>query len=572
MRVAAFFVMLSASGVLLAPSPPADPATAFLDNGTIRVGRDPAAGGWLCWASESGGPNLINVHDLGRGCQAALFDTPEWNPTQAGDGANSAPCDVFFADREVIFSRSAPLLYYNGPQAGPPRRVEDQRICMWTELLPGARCRAFLVRTAWANWGGRQGLCQQQQLDPCTYVDASRFDRVLAYTGNEPWSRGPISTVATRRFSAGRTEIRMSENWSATADSRAWGLACLSSASRCNTRFFRAHGGWGDRRNACLTNHHLRRFRIGVNAGESVQLREGWKLFYLGAVGDARAAFSEYRPLPGGDFSDEFGRHGLLGWDANTAPAAVSAGAVRLGPYEGAPSDLSLARRIWADAKYAVDLQLGEKGAGGIAFRKAGEGHFSGAGTGCYSATVDPCGVLSLASSDAGVLASVTVPDFSPAGWHTLSVTSRGFSFAVELDGIRYLSAVDDARSFAAGSLSLACDEGASVSFRNLRVSASGDSSPPAPVAGFAARKGAPSPRVRLTWGNPADPDWLWTRIVRKEGGRPAHWRDGFPCYEGKLTAYTDADVTGGKEYAYAAFAVDRAGNWSAPVFVAVSP
>jgi hypothetical protein len=151
-------------------------------------------------------------------------------------------------------------------------------------------------------------------------------------------------------------------------------------------------------------------------------------------------------------------------------------------------------------------------------------------------------------------------------------VTSRGFAFAVELDGIRYLSAVDPARSFTAGYLSLVCDPGASVSFRNVRVSASGDSSPPAPVAGFAALRGSPSPRVRLTWGNPADADWLWTRIVRKEGGRPAHWRDGFPCYEGKLSAYTDVDVTGGKRYAYAAFAVDRAGNWSEPAFADVSP
>jgi hypothetical protein len=567
-----FWILLSASGVLVVPTPLSDPDTAFLDNGTIRVGRQRSAGGWLCWVSESGGPNLVNVHDLGRGCQAALFDTNAWNPTQAGDGVNAAPCELFFADDVVIFSKSVPLLFYNTAKTGPPRPVGDQRFYMWTEILPGTGGRAFLARTAWANWNSRQGVCQQQQMEPCSYLNPAQRLRVVSYLGNKPWTGGILSTIVTTRSPSEEVDFRMTENWSAAIDAKGRGLACLSTDSRGKSRNYRASGGSGDSLNACLTNDHLRRFRIALNAGESLQLREGWKLFYVGAVSEARDLFSACAPVAGGPFSDDFSEHGLLGWDANTTPAAATGNTVSIGPYAGAPNDLSLAGKVWGDATYQVEILLGGGGAAGLAFRKVGEGHYSDEATGYYLATLDPSGLLSLCNSDAGLLASEAVPGFTPSGWHTLAVSSSGFDFSVAVDGVEYLDATDKARSFPAGYLSLVCNAGATASFRNLQVTAGGDSSPTAPVTGFTAAPGSPSPRVLISWINPGDPDWLWTRIVRKEGGSPSHWRDGFPCYEGKLSGYTDVDVTGGTEYVYAAFAVDRAGNWSSPAFAPVTP
>jgi len=71
---------------------------------------------------------------------------------------------------------------------------------------------------------------------------------------------------------------------------------------------------------------------------------------------------------------------------------------------------------------------------------------------------------------------------------------------------------------------------------------------------------------LALSWTNPGTTDWRWTRLVRKTGGYPTHWRDGFACYEGKLSAYTDIGLANGTTYYYGAYTCDHAGNYSAAV------
>lgn len=77
--------------------------------------------------------------------------------------------------------------------------------------------------------------------------------------------------------------------------------------------------------------------------------------------------------------------------------------------------------------------------------------------------------------------------------------------------------------------------------------------SPPARVTARGAEN-----QVLLTWQNPSDPNFVRTRVIRKEGAAPTSASDGTILYEGDAREFTDTRLTPGITYHYAIFTLDR--------------
>ncbi len=546
----------------------------IVDNGVIEYGREAEAGGCVVWLSELAGPNLINNHDLGRQCQIAIFDTGDWNPTQAGDGGNPSGYEIFVVKPDYIYSRCIPLLFWNGPQQGEARPVYDQRIDMWSEFLPNSNGRAIWVRSMFLNWSGHEGICQGQQLSPCIYTNPV-FTKNKAYTGALPWTFGPLSTFTDTGGDTTSVRFRATEHWNANVDDSDYGVASLSESPMASHMNYTASGGSGDHINACMTTNRVERFRIARNPGERIQIREGGDIIYLGDVNDARSIFYQYRPVPGADFSDNFNDGDFLGWDSNSNPIQVIGGAVKMGPFSQWPQDLSLAHRYYRDATFSVDVKHESGGTNwyGMTIRKCGNPHFWDGYQGYYMIHLRSNGTLSVYSHDDGTLAQTVIRPFDALQWHTLSVNAAGYRLRVSVDGVERLDVTDANEKFREGYVSLVAGQDLTVWFDNFSVTDSdGDSAPPGPVTGFSVSPTADNTRLQLSWTNPADEDWKFTRIVRKSGSRPRNPWDGFACYEGKLSSYTDVALVPGIHYFYAAYAYDRAYNFAQPAAADAAP
>ena len=558
----------------------------FQDNGTIKIGREADSGGCIVWASESSGANIVNNFDTGRQIQVALFDSPQppnlYNPTQAGDGPHAAGSEIFYSGANCVYSKNIPLLWPQAsPYTGPAVPMPDLRIHMWTEFLPDSNNRAALVRTLLENRSNHPGNCYRQQITPCNILNSTGWTKVKTYTGANPWKGDTLTTYTPANTFI---DFMMTENWSAMLNNSDFGLACLTGESRGMAANWFANGS-GDHEIGTFNNNQMTdRFACHLPPGESLQRREGWEVLYVGQVTDARAFFDTLKPVKGGDWSDDFNDGNLLGWELNNAqiqPANDgSHQGVKMGPepntYE--TQDLSLLGKFWGDATYQVGLKFesGSQGFLGMAIRKTGEGHFTAnlEGSGCYAITLNSGGYLALFKYNPNgtmtTLASANVPSFNINIWHTLRAeVTNGFTFTIKVDGVsriaNFTAAIGD-QVYPAGRVSLIGTQNVTGWFDDFSVSntSGGDSAAPGQVSNFSASGNAG--QIALSWINPTEGDWRWTRVVRKDGtAAPAHWRDGYPVYQGKLAAYTDVDVAEGETYSYAAFTVDHAGNWSLP-------
>ena len=113
-----------------------------------------------------------------------------------------------------------------------------------------------------------------------------------------------------------------------------------------------------------------------------------------------------------------------------------------------------------------------------------------------------------------------------------------------------------------------------SVCLDNLSVGAP-DVAPPGPVTEFKAASG--DGEVSLSWTNPADPDFLGTKILYKTSGYPASATDGTPVCNrtaapGSTDSYTHTGLTNGTTYYYTAFAYDGFPNYSAGTNARTTP
>jgi len=110
---------------------------------------------------------------------------------------------------------------------------------------------------------------------------------------------------------------------------------------------------------------------------------------------------------------------------------------------------------------------------------------------------------------------------------------------------------------------------GAQISART--AAAGPDVSPPGPVTDLTTIPG--DGKVRLTWTNPSDQDWISTRIVRLPGADPASYDNGTLVYDGTGDNTLDAfNIVNGTTYHYAAFAYDARPNYAGPARAQATP
>jgi len=96
------------------------------------------------------------------------------------------------------------------------------------------------------------------------------------------------------------------------------------------------------------------------------------------------------------------------------------------------------------------------------------------------------------------------------------------------------------------------------------------DKTPPQVVTEFTATGG--DAQVVLTWKNPTDSDFNGVKILRKEGSAPTSTTDGTVIFDANATTFTNTGLTNGVTYYFAAFAFDKAGNFSAAAQSGATP
>jgi putative cell wall-binding protein len=105
---------------------------------------------------------------------------------------------------------------------------------------------------------------------------------------------------------------------------------------------------------------------------------------------------------------------------------------------------------------------------------------------------------------------------------------------------------------------------------RGVRITS--DFTGPSAPTDFAATNGRDGD-VLLSWTDPSDADFDYTRILRREGQDPTgpDDPDATVVYEGTDGEFHDTGIADGAEMHYAAFAVDENLNWSDGAFVTVT-
>lgn len=105
---------------------------------------------------------------------------------------------------------------------------------------------------------------------------------------------------------------------------------------------------------------------------------------------------------------------------------------------------------------------------------------------------------------------------------------------------------------------------------RGVRITS--DFTGPAAPADFSAENGADGDAL-LSWIDPSDPDFAYTRILRREGVDPVGPEDpdALVVYEGTDGEFHDTGIADSTEVHYAAFAVDENLNWSDGAYATVT-
>lgn len=224
-----------------------EPRMSFLDNGVVKIGADLALGGAITWLSHRDRPdNLINSYDLGRQIQMSHYSGPVpfqpegatlkpewkgigWNPIQTGDvfGHASRVLDHRNDGRE-LYVKCVPMQW---PLDNVPGECVFES---WTTLdgpMITMRFRATNARPESTRYAARQ-----QEL-PAVYV-ISALSRIMAYTGDRPFTGGALSQVTNDyRKPWPWTEQVCTEGWAALVGDDDWGVGV---AHEDNALF---HGG-----------------------------------------------------------------------------------------------------------------------------------------------------------------------------------------------------------------------------------------------------------------------------------------------------------------------------------------
>lgn len=222
----------------------------YLNNGKLRVGVNLAMGGAITHISRVGDSvNLINHFDLGREIQMSDYSGPNpyippgksiapawrglgWNPIQCGDAFGHRSKVTYFhqtASRLVV--RCIPMIW---PLKNSPAHCTFQCGLRLHNNAIYVRCTTILHRTDRTQYPGRPQEC------PAVYT-VGKYWRLMAYTGNRPFTHGPVSFLDTpaalareQAVFAGRLHgnpwirFRATENWAAMVDRNGRGIGIWS--------------------------------------------------------------------------------------------------------------------------------------------------------------------------------------------------------------------------------------------------------------------------------------------------------------------------------------------------------
>lgn len=573
------------------------------------------------WLTNS--RNLINSFDSGRQLQCAVWGLPAsgmgqggWNPTMAGNGPVANTPITLRQGPGWIHSRAIPVLWSwgtNDPNVLEP--VPTETMYLWSEFLGTAP--AFTVKSVFRGSNACHQYPNGQEVIPTIYVNRDpylppgpsfTFSQFMAYTGDQPWQSQPLSTsVFQPATSMPAVEGHLlTECWSALTDSTGRGISMFSNSSNglaLNYDNPNPTSFLTPRQNPTRKMSHVEFFQLETGSVE--QMREGRATYYIGTADQARAFFDSMRPVPAGPFDDQFDAAFEARWDVNSRPTSIvpsgSNYLLRLEkPTVGnfSQADLSLSNRVWRNATFEVSMKAESPIVGGwwgFTIHKPGNQHFLSRNggyrimlqAGATGATLNIQELTLLGDGSATTIGSVSLSDLNPLEIHKITATFNTNAAPLIQGTIRYkstlgtiknvaFSASDSTPSWKEGYCSLVLFNTPAVQFDRFTVTPvageTQDAVAPATPSALTASSNLDQDSIKLTWTNPADSDWLWTRIVRKSGmTAPAHIRDGLCIYEGKLSSYADPLLALNQPYTYAIFACDRAGNWSAPATVTAS-
>ena len=215
-----------------AAAPPL-PRMTYLDNGQVRVGCDLTMGGAVTYLVPPGRPNMVNSWDLGRQVQMSYYSGPSplvingqrpapmwaglgWNPVQAGDHyGHRSRLLAYSNDGKTIYTKSVPMLW---PHDGIAAECTFET---WLSL-DGAAVR---LRARLSNHRGDRTLypARDQEM-PAVYLNGP-YHRLLAYTGDRPFTGGALTRIVKRRGTPGPwTYFRATESWAALLDDDDFGV------------------------------------------------------------------------------------------------------------------------------------------------------------------------------------------------------------------------------------------------------------------------------------------------------------------------------------------------------------
>ncbi|MBM3859314.1 MAG: hypothetical protein FJ395_06655 [Verrucomicrobia bacterium] len=173
----------------------------MLNNGTVKVGIDPAKGGsitWLSWTTYS--KNIVNIHDPGRLIQQSYYAglpldrkargqskawSPwPWNPIQGGGVSSWARVTEFKRlDGNTLFAETVPKLW------DMPNEEAAALMRQWTSFEP-AMSNAVVVRCEFVSrradndlWG--PAVPRHQEIPACYFT--RNFSKVRSYLGDGKW-------------------------------------------------------------------------------------------------------------------------------------------------------------------------------------------------------------------------------------------------------------------------------------------------------------------------------------------------------------------------------------------------
>jgi hypothetical protein len=185
--------------------------TAFLDNGTLRMGTPTTQGGSINFiAASANNTNLVNWYDPGRLIQQSYYAgapitrtgqsaswTPwPWNPIQGGDASNKKSQVIEmtqFDSGTGFYTRTVPLLW--DMTTGEKAQAWIDR---WNQFEPDmpdvirVTCRLICFRNTADSWS----VAARHQELPAVYLIRT-LSKVVTYQGSSPWTNAPVEDVSS---------------------------------------------------------------------------------------------------------------------------------------------------------------------------------------------------------------------------------------------------------------------------------------------------------------------------------------------------------------------------------------